>query len=91
MPEALRDDSHLQAAELSSDVARSRRLQWLQLHEAYLEAEEEAIDAHLDAAINLAARSEGGGVAVMRMQARKRLLHAALIELDYEQREWSRR
>ena len=39
----------------------------------------------------LATQSEGGGVGLMRMQARKRVLHQALIELEYEQREWSRR
>jgi hypothetical protein len=30
-------------------------------------------------------------VAMMRMQARKRVLHQALVELEYEKREWSRR
>ena len=84
-----RDESHLEASGLSHVPAR--RLQWLRLYEAYLEAEEQALDAHLGAMTRLATQSEGGGVGLMRMQARKRVLHQALIELEYEQREWSRR
>ena len=89
LPEVLRDDSHLEASGLSHVPAR--RLQWLRLYEAYLEAEEQALDAHLGAMTKLATQSEGGGVAMMRMQARKRVLHQALVELEYEKREWSRR
>ena len=80
MPEGLRDEAHLAGA------GSARRWQWLQLQEAYLEAEEAAVEASIEGMQQLAAQGEGGGIALLRMQARKRMLHSALLELNYEKR-----
>jgi len=63
---------------------RALRTQWLCVQEAYAQSEAEALDEGLRVVTRRAQRCEGGGVALRRMNVRRRQLQRRLIDLELD-------
>ena len=89
MPAEMADESQFEAIEatLNPPQARQRRLEWLRVQHEFFAAEADALDANMRQIVRLAARAEGGGIALSRMQERRRRLAQRLEDLDFEKQE----
>jgi len=69
---------------LSAEQRRAHRLQWLRVQESYVRAELAALEPVHRATSRSARSSVGCGIALERMELRKRQLYSKLVELDMD-------